>query len=127
MVSRQCVGQLAVVLAVSVIAVAADQAKKEFKYSVGPQASITIENEYGPVTVKPSNGNQVVVTAILHSDKVEIYQNQNGDRVEVRSHLLSGATPETGTVEYEVIAPVEARVSVHSTNGPLRAEQLRGE
>ncbi len=125
--TRQCVGQMVVVLAMSMIAVAADQAKKEFKYAVGPQATLTINNEYGPVTVKPSNGNQILVTAILHSDKVEIYQNQNGDRVELRSHLLNGATPESGTVEYEVIAPVETRLSVHSTNGPLRAEQLRGE
>ena len=127
MVVRQCVGKLAVVLAVSVIAVAADQAKKEFKYTVGPQANISIQNEYGPVTIKPSKGNQVIVTAILRSDKVEVYQNQNGDRVELRSHLLNGATPETGSVEYDVVAPVDARVSVHSTNGPLRAEEMRGE
>jgi DUF4097 and DUF4098 domain-containing protein YvlB len=127
MLTRQCVGQLAVVLAVTVVAVAADQSRKEFKFTVGPQANISIQNEYGPITVKPSNSNQVVVTAILHSDKVEVLQSQNGDRVELRSHLLSGATPESGSVEYDVIAPVDARISVHSTNGPLRAEQLRGE
>ncbi len=127
MVTRQCVGQLAVVLAVSVIAVAADQARKEFKYTVGPDANISIQNQYGPVTVKPASGNQVVVTAILRSDKVEVYQSQNGDRIELRSHLLNGATPETGTVEYEVTAPVDARVSAHSTNGPLHAEGMRGE
>ena len=125
--TRQCVGQLALVFAVSIMAVAADQAKKEFKYTVGPQANISVQNEYGPVTVKPSNGNQVVVTVIPHSDKVEILQNQNGNRVEFRSHLLNGATPQTGTVDYEVTAPLDARVSVHSTNGPLRGEQLRGE
>lgn len=127
MVSRQGVGQLAVVLAISVMAVAADQSRKEFKYTVGPQAFISILNEYGPVTVKPSNGNQVVITAIKHSDKVEVNDSKVGDRIEVRSHLLNGATPETGAVEFEVVAPVDARVAVHSMNGPLRAEQLRGE
>jgi DUF4097 and DUF4098 domain-containing protein YvlB len=126
MLSRQCVGQVAVVLAMTVVAAAADQ-KKEFKFTVGPQANILIQNEYGPVTVKPSSGNQVVVTAIVRSDKVDIYQNQNGDRIEVRSRLLSGATPETASVDYNVTAPVDARISVHSTNGPLRAEQMRGE
>jgi len=127
MVTRQCIRHLAVVVAMSMIAAAADPAKKEFRYTVGPQASVNIHNEYGPVSVKPSNGNQVVVIAILHSDKVEVLQSQNGDRVEVRSHLLNGATPETGAVEYEVVAPVETRLSIHSTDGPLRAEQLRGE
>jgi len=127
MVTRQCVGQLAIVLVMSVLATAADQAKKEFKYAVGPQANISIQNEYGPVTVRAAAGNQVTVTAILHSDKVEVYQNQNGDRVEVHSHLLSGATPQSGIVEYDVVAPVDARISIHSTDGPLRADQLRGE
>lgn len=127
MLSRQCVGQFVLVASLSLVAVAADQSKKEFKYTVGPQAFISILNEYGPVTVKPSNGNQVIITAIPHSDKVEVDDSKNGDRIELRSHLLKGATPENGIVEYEVVAPVDARIAVHSTTGPLRGEQLRGD
>jgi DUF4097 and DUF4098 domain-containing protein YvlB len=127
MLSRQCVGQFVLVASLSLVAVAADQSKKEFKYTVGPQAFISILNEYGPVTVKPSTGNQVIITAIPHSDKVEVDDSKNGDRIELRSHLLKSATPENGIVEYEVLAPVDARIAVHSNNGPLRGEQLRGD
>ncbi len=70
----------------------------------GPEAAvISITNQYGPISVKPGSGNQVVVTAILHSDQAEIDQSQSGNRVDILSHLLSRPTADTGRVDYEVI------------------------
>ncbi|HKN34146.1 MAG TPA: DUF4097 family beta strand repeat-containing protein [Terriglobales bacterium] len=126
MVTRQRVGKVTVILVTCVVVATASE-RKEFKYTVGPGASVTINNQFGPVSVKPSNGNQVIVTAILQSNKVEIDDSKIGDRVELKSHLLPGASPDNARVEYEVLVPADASVSIHSTNGPLRAEQLHGD
>jgi DUF4097 and DUF4098 domain-containing protein YvlB len=106
---------------------AAGETRKEFRFTVGPRATVSIINQYGPVSVKPGAGSQVVVTATLYSDKVEIDQGQSGSRVNVLSHLLPGATAETGRVDYEVAVPSDASVTLHSMTGPLRAEKLHGD
>ena len=127
MVSRQQIGQVAIVCMMCISTVWATDTRREFKYNVGPRAAVTINNEFGPISVKPSTGNEVIVNATLHSDKVEIDNSQRGNRLEFRSHLLAGATPENGQVEYEVMVPSDAIVTVRSTVGLLRAEQLRGD
>jgi DUF4097 and DUF4098 domain-containing protein YvlB len=68
-----------------------------------------------------------MVTAILYSGKVEIDQSKSGNRVSVVSHLLEGADPDTGRVDYEVVVPADANVTLHSTTGPLRVEKLHGD
>jgi len=103
------------------------QTKKDFKYVLGQQASVTINNEYGPIFVKPSGTNQMLVTAVLQSDKVEVDETKNGDRVQLKTHLLPGATPANRSVEYQVQVPSNANVTIHSNNGPLHAEQLQGD
>lgn len=127
MVTKHRVGKLAVVVALCATAFSADQSKKEFKFTVGPHASISVINEYGPISVKPSANNQVVVTAIIHSDKVRVENEQNGDRIVLRSRLLDGASPATGRVDYEVQVPTDASVTLHSVDGPLHAEELGGD
>jgi hypothetical protein len=117
-----------IVVAVAYISTPASaQIKKDFKYALGPQASVTINNEYGPVFVKPSGSNQLLVTAILQSDKVEIDEARTGDRVKLKTHLLPGATPANRSIEYQVQVPANSNVTIHSTNGPLHAEQLQGD
>jgi DUF4097 and DUF4098 domain-containing protein YvlB len=127
MLSKHRVGQVLVVIAACAGAFAADQGKKEFKFTVGPHASISIINQYGPVSVKPSPNNQVVVLAVTHSDKVQVDNSQNGDRIVLRSRLLDGATATTGRVEYEVQVPADASVTLHSVDGPLHAEEIGGD
>ncbi len=127
MLTKRRVGGMVLVFVVCLVALAADQAKKEFRYTVGPKATVTINNEYGPVSVKPSGSNQVIVTATLQSDKVEVDNTNIGNRVELKSHLLSGAKPDNASVDYQVLVPADASVTLRSTNGPLRAEQLRGD
>lgn len=127
MVTRQRVGRVMVVLTACAAVFAADQARKEFKYSAGPKASVFIINQYGPITVKPSTANEVIVVATPHSDKVQVEGTQNGDRILVKSQLLQGATASTGRVDFEVEVPSDTSVTLHSVDGPVHAEQLEGD
>lgn len=103
------------------------ESKKEFHFAVGPRAGVSVMNPYGSISVRPSLNNTVVVNAILHSDKVEIDNSQNGNRVDIQSHLLAGADAESGRVDYEVLVPADASVTLHSSTGLLHAEKLHGD
>jgi len=105
----------------------AQQSHKEFHFNVGPKAGVTVNNPYGSISVKPSPGNTVVVNAALSSDKVEVDSSQTGNRVLIQSHLLTGATSQSGHVDYEILVPVDASVSLRSTTGPMHAEGLHGD
>lgn len=113
------------VLVLATLAVA--ETKKEFHFTVGPKSKISIINQFGSVSVKPSGGNFVLVNATTYSDKVEVDQNQSGNRVDVQSHLLAGATADNGRVDYEVLVPADANVNLESATGPLHAERLHGD
>jgi hypothetical protein len=103
---------------------AAAQEKKEFSCTVGPLAVISITNNYGPITVKPSGSSQVLVETIFHSDAVNVVNEQHGDRIELRS---TSSRPGTNLVEYTVLVPAAAFVTLRSSDGILRAQGLRGD
>jgi DUF4097 and DUF4098 domain-containing protein YvlB len=103
------------------------ESRREYHFAVGPRAGVSVMNPYGSILVRPSTSNTVVVNAVLHSDKVEVDNNQNGNRVDIQSHLLAGADAESGRVDYEVLIPADASVSLHSNTGSLRAEKLHGD
>ena len=103
------------------------ESKKELHFTVGPRAGISVINPYGSISVKPSPGNTVMVTAILHSDKVEVDNNQSGNRVDIQSHLLPGADINSGRVDYEILVPADASITLHSSSGTLHAEKLHGD
>jgi DUF4097 and DUF4098 domain-containing protein YvlB len=103
------------------------ESKKELHFTVGPKAGVSVMNPYGSISVRPSTNNTVVVNAVLHSDKVEIDNSQNGNRVDIQSHLLAGADAESGRVDYEVLVPADASITLHSSTGSLHAEKLHGD
>ena len=105
----------------------AAETHKEYRFNVGPRAGVSVNNPYGSISVKPSTGNVVVVSAVLSSDKVEVDNNVTGNRVEVVSHLLAGADARSGSIEYEILVPADASVTLHSSTGSLHAEKLRGD
>lgn len=100
---------------------------KEYRFTVGPKAGVSVNNPYGSVSVKPSTGNFVVVNAILSSDKVEVDNAMVGNRVEIDSHLLPGYDAQSGRIDYEILAPADASVTLHSSSGTLHAEKLHGD
>ena len=116
-----------IALGVIVVGTLAAQTHKEYRYNVGPKARISVNDPYGAISVKPSTGNSVIVNAVLYSDKVEVDNTQTGSHLDVQSHLLAGATAETGRVDYDVFVPADATVTLHSSTGPLYAEKLHGD
>jgi len=124
--SRKHTAEL-VAIAVIVAGTLVAQSRKEYRFNVGPKAGVSVVNTYGGISVKPSSGNTVVVNATLYSNKVEVDSNQIGNRVDIHSHLLEGADQNSGRVDYEVLVPADASITLHSSTGPLRAEKLHGD
>ncbi len=102
-------------------------APKQFRYTLAPGGSVSVVNEYGRVTLKPSAGRQVIITATPSSDKVEVDCAQNGNRVEVRSHFLQRASQQEGQVDYDIQVPPDTTISVRTGSGPVHVEKLRGD
>ena len=127
MESSQRVAKLALVVIVGAATLASGETRKEYRYTVGPKASVSVINQYGPISVKPNGGNQVLVTAVLHSDKAEIDQRQNGNRLDIISHLLPGADSDSGRVDYEISVPADSSLTLHSSTGPIHVEKLHGD
>ncbi len=103
------------------------ETRQELHFKVGKKPNISINNQYGPISVKAGAKREVVVTAVLHSDKVEVDQSHRGNRVDIISHLLTGADQDTGQVEYQVLVPIDANVTLTSMTGPLHVEKLHGD
>src|SRR6266852_3529430 len=59
-------------LATCLASVALAESVKEYRYTVGRNANISVDTQYGAISVRPGSGNQVVVTATLSSNKVEV-------------------------------------------------------
>jgi len=101
--------------------------RKEYRFKVGHRASLSIINQYGPISVKSGSKKEVVVVAVLYSDKVEIDQTRSGNRLALASHLLDGADANLGRVDYEVQVPADASVILHSSTGSVHVEKIRGD
>lgn len=115
------------VLATGLASAAIAETRKEYRFAVGPKANVSVDTRYGGITVRPGSPSQVVVVAVLQSNKVEVEQSQKGSRVEIECHLLPGADRQTGRVDFEITVPPDANVNLHSSTGPLTAERLRGD
>jgi len=115
------------VLVTCLASAALAETKKEYRFTVGANANISVDTQYGAISVRPGSGNQVVVMATLKSESVEVDQQQNGNRIEIASHLLQGADQQTGQVDYELLIPPDATLNLRSSTGPLSAERLQGD
>ena len=103
------------------------QTRKDYRFNVGPKAGVSVNNPFGSISVKPATGNVVVISAVLYSDKVEVDNSLVGNRVEIQSHLLPGGDPQSGRVDYEILVPADASITLHSSTGSLHAEKLHGD
>ncbi|MGA9529503.1 MAG: DUF4097 family beta strand repeat-containing protein [Terriglobales bacterium] len=116
-----------VVLAACLVSAAIAETKKEFHYTVGPASNISVDTQYGSITVKPGTSNEVVIKATLQSDKAEVDNQQSGNRIQIFSHLFQDADQQSGRIDYELLVPADATLSLRSSTGPLSAERLHGD
>ena len=119
-------------LAVAVLLVfacaASAQTRKELRFNVSPGAAINITNDFGPVTVRSAPGSQVLVTALVRSDQVQIEKTQTGPRVEIRTQYPpQRPSGDAARVDYEVTVPPNCSVTIHSSAGPITVERRRGD
>jgi len=103
---------------------AASQQTKLVRYTVGPKPLISITNNHGAITVRPSGNNQIVVSTVSNSDAINFVSEQHGNRVEVRAESDRRGT---SLAEYTVLVPNDSIVSLRSLDGSLSAEGLRGD
>jgi len=109
------------------VAFGAGPIRKELHCKVGKHSMVSVNNQYGAVRVKGGVAHQVTVTAILHSDKVELDESRSGNRITLVSHVLAGSDEASGSVEYEMAVPPDAGLTLHSGNGSLRVEKVHGD
>jgi len=119
---------LGVVLVTCLVSAAIAETRKEFRYTVSTtdKAIISVDTQYGAITVKPGPAMHVSVIAIVQ-DKAQVDHLQKGNRIEIETQLLKDADKQTGRVDYELTVPPNASVSLHSSTGPLVVEHLRGD
>jgi DUF4097 and DUF4098 domain-containing protein YvlB len=119
---------LLVGLAPMVLAQSKTETKKEYRFTVGAHPNISVDTQNGSISAKPGNAASVIVTALVKSNNVEVDQKQNGNRIDIASHVLQGSgQQQAGEIDYELLIPAGATVSLHSTTGPLSAERLQGD
>ena len=114
------VSRLAVVPILSLMA--ATQETKLVRYVAGPKPLISITNDYGAVTVRPSGGNQIVVSTASHSDAISFASEQRGNRVELRATSNRAGT----SLAELLLVPNHSIVTLRCLDGSLRAEGLEG-
>ena len=116
------------VLPVFAAFISSAQTRKEMKFPVGPGASLTITNDFGPVTVHTAAGSQVLAVATVRSDQMEIDQTHSGSRVDLFTHALQQRPAgDAAKVDFDVTVPPDCAVTIHSSQGPIVIEKLRGD
>ena len=103
------------------------QTRKEMKFNVGPGSSLTITNDFGPVTVHVSPGSEILANATLNTDQMEVDQTHNGPRVELFTHSVQPRAAAPSRVVFDVTVPADCDVNIHSSAGPITVEKLHGD
>jgi DUF4097 and DUF4098 domain-containing protein YvlB len=101
------------------------------KLKIAPGGLVNIVNNSGSVTLHPGNGQQVVINATKHSDKVEVDANgmPDGRRVEIRTHVLSQQklSADESKVEYDITLPAGVSITVSTATAPITVESLNAD
>ena len=110
----------------------AAETRKEARIDIAAGGTLNIVNGGGSVTLRSGGqGRQVLVTYVVHSDKVEVDQNtSNKQRVELRTHALPDQKPtaDEAKVDYDVTVPATVgSVNVSTTSAPITVEGLSGD
>ena len=100
----------------------------EKHFTVAEHAVVIVHNPNGLITVKSWAKPEVMVTADHASDKVEVDAEQNGNRVELMTHLLSeNVSPSELRADYELSVPEDAELQIHNDSGTVAVTDVAGD
>jgi hypothetical protein len=109
----------------------ANDSQSQVKIKVAPGGLVNIVNNSGSVSLHPGSGQQVIVNATRHSDKIEVDSNgmPDGRRVEIRTHALSQQklSADESRVEYDITLPAGVSVTVSTATAPITVENLNSD
>lgn len=117
---------LTLLILAACVAASAQIKRDVFAYKVTAHPVISIRNQYGRITVTPSSVDRVVAT-VVHSDAVEILQQQSQNRIEISTGSRVATGAKADNVDYQVLVPADACVILSTAAGSLSAENLEGD
>ena len=108
----------------TIFAFAQEKQEKKESYTLGAGAVLTVTNDCGPVTLRPSLTKKVSVTTVWRSPAIRFVNKQRGKRLELRA---TAPSPCANLAEYTVLVPSADMVTVRSANGDLHVQGLHGD
>jgi DUF4097 and DUF4098 domain-containing protein YvlB len=100
----------------------------EKHFTVQPRPVISLHNPSGTITIKSWTKPAVQVIADHASDKVEVDAVQNGNRVDLLTHLLSdNAGPDDLRADYQITVPEDAELQIHNDSGSVAIGKILGD
>jgi hypothetical protein len=118
-----------ITVAICATAVRAAETRKEARLDIAPGGNVNVVNAAGSVTLHSAPGRQVIVSYTTFSDKIEVDQNANSQRVEFRTHALAGQKPTASEarVDYDIAVPAGVSATVNTVSAPITADGLSGD
>lgn len=100
----------------------------EKHFTVASHPIVTIHNPSGTITVKSWPKQEIAVSADHLSEKVEVEAEQNGNRVDLITHVISeSASPADLEANYEVTVPEDAELQIHNDSGAVAITDVLGD
>ncbi|HTQ87613.1 MAG TPA: DUF4097 family beta strand repeat-containing protein [Candidatus Solibacter sp.] len=95
------------------------------RFAVNGRAMVTLRNAQGTIVVKSWQRSEVEIIANHASVGVEVDAAQNGNRIEVVTHVLRGdVSPAELQADYEIYVPEETELEIKNDSGSVRVAQV---
>jgi hypothetical protein len=102
---------------------AAENEPREFQIASSPELSL--ENISGQVVVKVGTDHQINVRYEKEDDDVEVFMDQDGDRVEIRVEYPNDHHGR-GDVDFEILFPASGKLKVSTVSGKVDVTGIGG-
>lgn len=100
----------------------------EKQFTVQSHPLITLHNPSGTVTISSWDKPEVMVVADHGSEKIEVDAEQNENRVDVVTHLLSeNISPEELRANYVITVPEDSELQIHNDSGAVGVSKILGD
>lgn len=110
------------------LAIPASAHRVEKRFAVEKRPVISVRNSQGRIEVKSWKKPEVVVIGNHASSKVEVDTVQSGNRIEVKTHLLTeNLQPADLQADYTITVPEESELQLRNDSGTLVVERVFGD